>query len=294
MIKILITGSTGQLASSIRDVSNQYLFQMQFEYRSSIELDISDQHAVNNELLHGKYDYCINCAAYTNVDGAETDPAKADAVNHMGAKNLAVACQKSGTVLVHISTDFVFDGARSVPYLETDIPRGLGIYGTTKMLGEGKIMSLCEKHFIIRTSWLYSEHGKNFFKSMLKYGKERDQLKIVFDQIGTPTYAKDLAVVLLELILNDIKTYGIYHFSNEGVASWYDFAMAIFEMNNISVDVRPIRSVDFPLPAKRPSYSVLDKSKIKKVLQFNIPHWRTSLATASSNFKVQTIHSINL
>ncbi|WP_350291508.1 dTDP-4-dehydrorhamnose reductase [uncultured Croceitalea sp.] len=285
MIKILVTGGTGQLASCIAEASLNHIRNMKFVYRSSAELDITNLKAVSKEFETGNYDFCINCAAYTNVDAAETNPSFADAVNRMGARNLANISSEKNTILIHISTDFVFDGSNSLPYSEEDEPYGLGVYGNTKLLGEKEIASACKKHFIIRTSWLYSEYGHNFMKSMLKYGKEMDKLSIVYDQIGTPTYAKDLADVILLLIEKNIKSYGTYHYSNEGVASWYDFAKAIFEINKITVSVNPIRTDEYPSPAKRPSYSVLDKTKIKDLLGIQIPYWRNSLLRASEVYQ---------
>ena len=281
MLKILVTGGNGQLAKCIMDVSPKYLGALTFSFRSSSELNITDAAVVLREFEVGGYDYCINSAAYTNVDGAEQDKDLADLVNRQGSKNLAEACKKYNVVLVHISTDFVFDGTQSIPYTERDPTNALGSYGSSKLLGEQAIASICKKYFIIRTSWLYSEYGSNFLKSMLQYGREREKLSVVFDQVGTPTYAMDLAEVLLLFIQDRITDYGIYHYSNEGVASWYDFAKAIFDINGISVHLQPIRSDAYPLPAKRPSFSVLDKSKIKKSLQIEIPYWRDSLIKAS-------------
>lgn len=289
MIKILVTGGTGQLASCIADASIDHIASMEFVYRSSADLDITDLMAVSKEFETGNYDFCINCAAYTNVDAAETNQSAADAVNHIGAKNLADASDKNNTVLIHISTDFVFNGSSSLPYIEEDKPDGLGVYGNTKLLGEKEIAAVCKKYFIIRTSWLYSEYGHNFMKSMLKYGKEMDKLSIVYDQIGTPTYAKDLADVILLLIEKNVKSYGTYHYSNEGVASWYDFAKAIFEINKITVSVNAIRTDAYPSPAKRPSYSILDKTKIKDLLGVQIPYWRNSLSTASERYQKNSI-----
>ena len=285
MLKILVTGGNGQLASCIQMISSKYLDTHAFSYRSSSELNITDIAAVLREFESGAYDYCINTAAFTNVDGAEKDKDLADLVNRQGAKNLAEASNAFNVVLVHISTDFVFDGAQSVPYTEKDPTNALGSYGSSKLKGEQAISLICQKYFIIRTSWLYSEFGSNFLKSMLKYGRERNELSVVFDQIGTPTYAMDLAEVLVLFLKPNKADYGVYHYSNEGVASWYDFAKAIFEINGISVHLQPIRSDAYPLPAKRPSFSVLDKSKIKKALQIEIPYWRDSLIKASKALK---------
>ena len=280
MLKILVTGGNGQLANCIKEVSSQHLDTLTFIYKSSKELDITDKVAVFKEFEGGGYHFCINTAAYTNVDGAEKDQGKADLVNRVGPKNIAVACEKNDVVLVHISTDFVFDGGQSIPYKEQAVTNPLGVYGSSKLKGEQAVVSNCEKYFVIRTSWLYSEYGSNFMKSMLKYGRERESLSVVYDQIGTPTYAKDLAEVILLFVLNKIDDYGIYHYSNEGVASWYDFAKAIFDINDVVVQLLPIRTEAYPLPAKRPCFSVLDKSKIKNVLQIEIAYWRDSLKRA--------------
>ncbi|WP_149302887.1 dTDP-4-dehydrorhamnose reductase [Pareuzebyella sediminis] len=288
MSKILVTGATGQLAKCIKDVFSECADTLSVVYRTSSELDITDVATVFQEFKTTTYDYCINTAAYTHVDGAETNQETARSVNSEGAKHLAAACAKNNVVLIHISTDFVFDGSQSVPYIEEDATHALGVYGATKLEGEKTIRSLCPKHFIIRTSWLYSEYGSNFLKSMLEYGREEESLSIVFDQVGSPTYARDLAQILSLFVVREIDDYGTYHFSNEGVASWYDFAQAIFEINNISVRLLPIRSEAYPLPAQRPHFSVLDKSKIKKVLQIEIPHWRDSLLRASETLALKS------
>ncbi len=185
--------------------------------------------------------------------------------------------------LIHISTDFVFSGDNSLPYLENDKTNPLGVYGKTKLDGESKLVQNLDEFFIIRTSWLYSEFGNNFLKSMLKYGKEREELSVVFDQVGTPTYAIDLAEIIMKIIESKSEEYGIYHYSNEGVASWYDFAFNIFRLTGINCKLKPIRSQDYPSPAKRPAFSVLDKSKIKNTFQLEIPHWQESLSKAIQN-----------
>lgn len=284
MLKILVTGSNGQLASCIKEMSTEYTNRLTFFFKSFLELDITDEKAVFEEFEKGDYQYCINCAAFTNVDGAEKDADLADAVNRQGPKNLAKACSQYNIILIHISTDFVFDGTQSTPYSENDITQALSVYGKTKLLGEQEIASACNTFFIIRTSWLYSEYGHNFMKSMIKFGREREAISVVYDQIGAPTYAKDLAGIVLLFIITENTNYGVYHYSNEGVASWYDFAKIIFEINNLPIVLHPIRTEQYPLPAKRPSYSVLDKAKIKEVLQIKIPHWRDSLLKANKAF----------
>lgn len=281
--KVLVTGGSGQLGSILKKAIQSTTETIDFVFNDSEDLDISNSESVMEYLNKADFDYCINCAAYTQVDKAEEDEEKALLINERGVKNLAKACHTYNTILIHISTDFVFDGRKSSPYLETDRPSPLGIYGLSKYKGEQEVVRNMDRYFIIRTSWLYSEYGHNFFKSMLKYGRERNQLSVVFDQIGTPTSAHDLVTAILKIIVEEIDNYGIYHFSNEGVASWYDFAQAIFDINGIQVDLKPIRSKEYPTPAERPSYSLLDKSKIKKVLKTQIPHWRRSLEEVSKN-----------
>lgn len=278
-MKILVTGASGQLGSTLKSIVERKN-ELDFHFRSSSELDITDFDAVHEELTSKKYAYCINCAAFTHVDKAETDTDMARLVNISGPRNLALNCKESGTVLIHISTDFVFDGYLNVPYREEDIARPIGFYGDTKYKGERAIINNLTEHFIIRTSWLYSEFGNNFMKTMIRLGNEREKLSVVYDQVGTPTYAKDLAQVVLHIIKAHSIDYGVYNFSNEGVASWYDFAKAIFDGNDIQIDLKPILSEEYPTPAERPKYSVLDKSKIKKTFNLSVPHWRDSLKVA--------------
>ncbi|MFD0798337.1 dTDP-4-dehydrorhamnose reductase [Maribacter chungangensis] len=284
MIKVLVTGARGQLGSAIKSISNSCEGAVGFTYCTSAELNITDIDSVMAMITTNSFDYCINCAAYTNVDKAEENSPQAYAINGLGAENLAIACKKANVTLIHISTDFVFSGKQSQPYLETDGTEPLGSYGKSKLRGEQDIQKQLDKHYIIRTSWLYSEFGANFMKSMLRLGSERAELSVVFDQIGTPTYAVDLAKFIIYLVQNDTAKYGIYHYSNEGVASWYDFAKAIFEEAEINVKLKPIRTKEYPLPAKRPSYSVMDKAKVKTSFNIEIPHWRDSLKEALKNY----------
>ncbi|MGW9685164.1 dTDP-4-dehydrorhamnose reductase [Flagellimonas sp. 2504JD1-5] len=280
-MKILVTGASGQLGSTFKSIAAQgQAKDLDFVFKSSTELDITDFAAVHEELTGSDYAYCINCAAFTNVDKAEAENDLAYRINVTGARNLAMNCNESSTVLIHISTDFVFDGFLNTPYLEEDIARPIGFYGDTKYKGERAIINNLEEHFIIRTSWLYSEFGHNFMKTMLKLGAERDELSVVYDQVGTPTYALDLAHVVLHIIKAHSIDYGVYHYSNEGVASWYDFANEIFQQYNIDINLKPIRSEEYPTPAERPKFSVLDKSKIKNTFGLQIPHWKESLAVA--------------
>jgi dTDP-4-dehydrorhamnose reductase len=282
MINILVTGANGQLGSAIKSIANNERF-FSITYCTSAQLNITDADAVLENFRSTNYDYCINCAAYTNVDAAEEHFAQANAINGLGVKNLVQACMESQTKLIQISTDFVFSGKQSLPYTEFDMPEPVSAYGLSKYRGEQEISKQLSDYYIIRTSWLYSEFGHNFMKSMLKFGMERDSLAVVFDQIGSPTYAVDLARFVLQLIEQKTDAYGIYHYSNEGVASWYDFAKAIFEEGDIRIDLKPIRTAEYPLPAKRPSYSVMDKAKVKATFKLQIPHWRDSLRQAMKN-----------
>ncbi len=284
MRNVLVTGGKGQLASCIRD-SVKGLEGYHFIYVDVEELDITKPDQVATFFAAEKIDFCVNCAAYTAVDKAETDQEAAKSVNEDGAKNLAASCKTHRAKFIQISTDFVFDGRKSSPYTEEDATNPLGTYGATKLQGELMAASALEAHFILRTSWLYSEYGHNFLKTMLRLGSERDTLSVVYDQIGTPTYAGDLARLIVQIIKEDSVAYGTYHYSNEGVASWYDFAWAIFDISKIHVTLTPIRSEAFPTPAKRPSFSVLDKSKVKRNMRVEIPYWRDSLAMMINKVK---------
>lgn len=283
MKHILVTGGKGQLASCIQNVSAG-LKDYAFVFVDYDELDILDELAVHQFFKVTKFTHVINCAAYTAVDKAESESDLAKGVNELGAQYLAEACAKNGGIFIQISTDFVFDGQQSKPYTEEDEPNPISVYGYTKLHGEIAVAKALKEHFIIRTSWLYSEYGNNFLKTMLRLGAERNQLNVVCDQIGTPTYAIDLANIILKIITEKSTAYGTYHFSNEGVASWYDFAKAIFELNGNEVKVLPIRTEAYPTPAKRPAFSVMDKSKIKKGLGIEIPYWRDSLKQCINNF----------
>ena len=280
---VLVTGSSGQLGQSLQFIAPNYP-QIDFVFCDSKTLDITNLE--NCEAIFSKYnpDFCINAAAYTAVDKAESEFEKAFAINVTGVKNLAQVSKKHDTILLHISTDFVFDGSKTKPYIETDIPNPTGVYGQTKLDGEKVIQQIWEKHFIIRTSWVYSQFGNNFMKTMLRLASERDTISVVNDQIGTPTNAVDLAEILVKIILTDNRqpttdNFGIYNFSHEGQCSWYDFAKKIFEINNININLLPIPTSSFPTLAKRPSFSVLDKRKIKTVFGIEINNWEESLKT---------------
>ncbi|WP_424004025.1 dTDP-4-dehydrorhamnose reductase [Maribacter sp. IgM3_T14_3] len=283
MKNILVTGGNGQLATCLKEVSEEQ-GDLNFLFVSSKQLDITDYNAVNDFFKKNDISYCINCAAYTAVDKAETDIEAATKVNVVGARNLSKVCSLFNTILIHISTDFVFDGEKTSLYSEEDKETPICVYGQTKLKGEIAIAESWEKHIIIRTSWLYSEYGNNFLKTMLRLGSERDKLGVVVDQIGTPTYAVDLAKVIVTFIHKESIDFGIFHFSNEGVASWYDFAKSIFDISKTKVELAPIKSEAYPTPAKRPSFSVMDKSKIKNELDITIPYWRDSVAMCLSKF----------
>jgi len=278
MLNILVTGSNGQLGSEIKALSESYT-DYNFFFTDVDNLDITEYQDLNIFFTKNKIDYVINCAAYTAVDRAEEDTDNARYININAVKYLSQISRKHNAFLIHISTDYVFDGKNYKPYTENDPICPTSVYGKTKAEGESEVISHTEKAIIIRTSWLYSSFGYNFVKTILKYGQERGKLNVVFDQIGTPTYAADLAKSILNIIpkLKNKNNVEIYHFSNEGVCSWYDFAKEIIEISKIKCDIIPIETKDYPLPAPRPHFSVLDKSKIKKEFQIIIPYWKVSL-----------------
>lgn len=279
---VLVTGAAGQLGQSLQHVAQSYP-SIEWVFCDSTQLDIASTASITAFFSKVKPHYCINAAAYTAVDKAEAEPEKAHLINAMGPENLAKICTEYGTTLVHISTDFVFDGTQTTPYTETDPTAPLGVYGASKLAGEQTIQNHSKAYYIIRTSWVYSPFGNNFMKTMMRLAAERDSLSVVNDQIGTPTNALDLAALLIELIQKDsameVHPYGIYHYSNEGQCSWYEFAKAIFEKNAITIPVQPITTDQFPTPAKRPAYSVMDKAKIKRNFDIAILDWKESLLT---------------
>jgi len=281
MKKVLVTGANGQLGLCLQELSKLYPT-IQFVFSSSKQLDVTNKESVVAVFETTNFDFCINCAAYTAVDLAESDSDKAKEVNELGVRNLGESCKETNTKLIHVSTDFVFDGTSSIPYTENDETKPLSVYGKTKLDGETAIQKILEEFFILRTSWLYSEYANNFMKTMLRLGSERSELGIISDQIGSPTYAKDLARVIVKIIESNSNEYGVYHYSNEGVASWYDFAKAIFDLSNTEIIVNAIPTSSYLTPAERPHYSVLDKSKLKKNLSIEIPYWRDSLKEAIS------------
>ncbi|MCZ8168370.1 MAG: dTDP-4-dehydrorhamnose reductase [Flavobacterium sp.] len=279
---VLVTGAAGQLGQSLQHIAQSYPG-FEWVFCDSTELDITSTASITAVITKVKPHYCINAAAYTAVDKAEAEPEKAHLINAMGPENLAKICTEHGTTLVHISTDFVFDGTQTTPYTETNPTAPLGVYGASKLAGEQTIQNHSKAYYIIRTSWVYSPFGNNFMKTMMRLAAERDSLSVVNDQIGTPTNALDLAALLIELIQKDsameVHPYGIYHYSNEGQCSWYEFAKAIFEKNSITIPVQPITTDQFPTPAKRPAYSVMDKAKIKRNFDIAILDWKESLLT---------------
>lgn len=276
MKKILVTGCNGQLGSSLRrEFDNDP--DIEAVYTDYDSLDITDREAVEKYIGENHFDIIVNCAAYTAVDKAETDAILAAALNTGAVGNLAEAAVKSGAKVIHISTDYVFSGQSFRPYEENDEPYPQGIYGRTKLEGEALLTSFCQNAMIIRTAWLYSEFGKNFVKTMLQLAETRPEINVVADQIGSPTYAGDLAEAIHSVISSDKWVPGIYHYTDEGVASWYDFTKAIFEITGNSVKVNPIPTSAYPTPARRPLYSVLSKTKIKNTYGLDIPYWRDSL-----------------
>ena len=277
MLNILVTGSKGQLGSEIESLFIDCPYN--FIFTDKDELDISNQKVINSFVKKHDIDVIINCAAYTAVDRAEEEQVLADKINHQAVNYLAQASKENNIKLIHISTDYVFDGTNFKPYIEIDNTNPQGVYGQTKLDGEKALQAINPKNsIIIRTSWLYSSFGNNFVKTMLKLGKEKETLGVIFDQVGTPTYANDLAKAILDIIpnLNNEKV-EVYHYSNEGVVSWYDFAKEIMKMAKIECQINPIETKDYPTPALRPHYSLLNKGKIKKEFNINIPFWKDSL-----------------
>lgn len=276
-MNILITGCNGQLGNEIQLLQAQYAQHTWFNTDVN-ELDITDKAAIERFVEANEIDGIVNCAAYTAVDKAESDPQLARKLNADAPAFLAEAVAKRGGWMVQVSTDYVFNGTKHTPYVETDEPCPNSIYGQTKLEGEQAVSKLCPNAMIIRTAWLYSEFGNNFVKTMIRLGKEREQLGVIFDQVGTPTYAHDLAMVIMTAIDKGIKP-GVYHFSNEGVTSWYDFTKSIHRLSGINTcQVSPLHTAEYPTPACRPAYSVLDKTKIKAAYGIEIPHWEESLA----------------
>ena len=275
-MNILVTGCNGQLGNEIQLLERKYP-EHTFYNTDVAELDITDAAAIERFIEENSINGIVNCAAYTAVDKAEDNEELCTKLNAEAPAFLARAIGQRGGWIIHVSTDYVFDGTKHTPYVETDDTCPNSVYGKTKLVGEFNILKCCEKSVIIRTAWLYSTFGGNFVKTMLRLGREKDQLGVIFDQIGTPTYARDLAIAIMTIIGKGIVP-GIYHFSNEGVISWYDFTKAIHRIAGIrSCTVRPLHTAEYPTPAARPHYSVLDKTKIKQTYGIDIPYWEESL-----------------
>lgn len=276
-MKILVTGANGQLGNELRNVLEAEIPGKTL-YTDIAELDLTNADAVKTFVCNNDITHIVNCAAYTAVDKAEDEKLECAAININAVQNIATAADANGAKVIHISTDYVFDGTAHCPYKESDKVNPTSQYGTTKRKGETALLALAPDSIIIRTSWLYSPYGNNFVKTMLRLGNERTQLSVVCDQIGTPTYAYDLAKAIYAILISHQWVEGIYHFSNEGVCSWYDFAKAIHRYGNITnCEVHPIPTKDYPTAAVRPFYSVLDKTKIKATYNVTIPYWQDSL-----------------
>ncbi len=285
-MNILVTGANGQLGNEMQRVaktsSNHYIF------TDVAQLDITDREAVLRAVKDNSIQVIVNCAAYTNVDKAEDDSETADLINNKAVENLAIAARENDATLIHISTDYVFKGDRCTPCREDWETDPLGVYGITKLAGEKSIERTGCRHIIIRTAWLYSPFGKNFVKTMQKLTAEKDSLKVVFDQVGTPTYAGDLADAIARIIeTGQLGKQGIYHFSNEGVCSWYDFAREICELSGHTCNIQPCHSDEFPSKVKRPHFSVLDKTKIKDTFGIEVPYWKDSLKKCIRELKTE-------
>lgn len=276
-MNILVTGSHGQVGNELQFLASSYPT-FSFIFVDKDHLDITNLDAVLAFFEQHLFDYCINCAAYTAVDKAETDQKMAELVNTIGPKNLAIACKEYNCRLIQISTDYVYHSGQNTPFKETDATSPKSVYGKTKLAGELAVLEQDLEAIIIRTSWVYSSFGSNFVKTMLRLGAEKESLPVIFDQIGSPTYARDLAKTMLDIIQSYPAVFtGIYHYSNEGVCSWFDFATAIFEIKQLKCQAFPIETKEYPTPAERPHFSLLNKSKIKEKFQLKIPHWRVSL-----------------
>lgn len=279
MKTILVTGANGQLGNSLRKLSAGYS-RFTFLFTDVDTLDICDADAVREYVSANQVDYILNCAAYTAVDKAEDNEELCMRINRDAVKNLGNAACITGAKVIHVSTDYVFDGTHYIPYVETDTTCPASVYGCTKLAGEEALTEACPDSVIIRTAWLYSEYGNNFVKTMLRLGSEREELRVIFDQIGTPTYAGDLAYAMMTVVEqaeNGFFTAGVYHYSNEGVCSWYDFTVKILQIAGLKTRVVPIESKEYPAKAARPHFSVLNKAKIKTTYGVTIPHWEESL-----------------
>lgn len=281
-MKLLVTGAKGQLGRSIKQIEGDYP-ELSITYTDVDELDITKTEALNKYFDSNSIDYLVNCAAYTAVDKAEENIQTARLLNQTAVENLAKCAEKYGFTLIHISTDYVFSGTHFRPYTEDDVPGPLSQYGKSKLGGEEAVLRGCKSGIVLRTSWLYSEFGYNFLKTILRLSEERDELKIIFDQIGTPTYAGDLAKAIMEIVRRNYSEHALFHFSNEGVASWYDFAREIISLTNNNCRLIPIPTEDYPLPAQRPHYGLMSKKKFTETFDYKIPHWKDSLVICMNN-----------
>lgn len=274
--RLLITGANGQLGNCLHD-RLELLTDSQAFFTDIDTLDITNEEAFSEYIQQNEITCIINCAAYTAVDKAEDEPELCRQINTEAVRIIGKVATEQQARVIHVSTDYVFDGKNYQPYTEDQPTNPISVYGQTKRAGEEALLEVCPDSMIIRTAWLYSEYGNNFVKTMLRLGNERSEVRVVSDQIGTPTYAGDLADVIVELIANDYFTPGIYHFTNEGVCSWYDFAREVFIRSQVTCRVTPIGTADYPTRAQRPFYSVLNKNKIKSIIHRGIPHWTESL-----------------
>lgn len=287
-MNILVTGANGQLGNEMQVLARENL-QHTYFFTDVQELDICDEQAVYAYVSEHKIDIIVNCAAYTAVDKAEDNVELCDKLNNIAPGYLARAAQANGAAMIQVSTDYVFDGTAHIPYTEEEPTCPASVYGSTKLAGEQNVMDHCEKAMVIRTAWLYYIYGNNFVKTMIRLGQERDSLGVIFDQIGTPTYANDLAQAIFAAINKGVVR-GIYHFSDEGVCSWYDFTVAIHRLAGIaSCKVKPLHTADYPAKAPRPHYSVLDKTKIKDTFGIEIPHWEESLKRCINQLRMETL-----
>lgn len=279
-VRIAVLGGKGQLGQTLRSWVHRNDPSEEWCFFSSTEVDITNKKMIDSLFVEkGPFHYVVNCAAYTAVDKAESEAEKAEAINTKAVEYLAKICQQQNSTLIHISTDFVFDGTISRPLTEIDMPNPLGVYGQTKYAGEKHIAEQLEAHFILRTSWLYSTFGRNFFLTIQRLTQENKEINVVVDQVGTPTHTEVLANIIGEITTTRSKAFGLYHVSNEGVASWYDFAYEIITMSGSNCRVNPIPTTEYPTPAIRPAYSVLNKTKLKNQFNTSLPHWKESLET---------------
>ena len=289
MKKILLTGSNGQLGQCFRSLALHHP-EYTWHFMTRDKLNLEDTESISSCIRTISPDIIINCAAYTQVDQAETDKEKALRINGQAVGEIAIEASRLEALLIHISTDYVYGGKKNTPFIESDPCEELNVYGQTKRIGEQKALSLNSNTLVLRTSWLYAQHGQNFIKSMLRFAREKDQLNVVYDQVGSPTYAPDLAECVLKFIKiydsSDSSIAGIYNYSNEGVCSWYDFAREAIRAKGIHTPIHPVRTEAFPRPAQRPSYSLMDKSKIKAVLGITIPHWKDSLMKMLADLEI--------